>query len=121
MPKHILVVDDEPFVLKILTRQLVAHGYVVLSATGGSDLMAKLATFKPDVILLDVMMPGLDGIQIAEQLARGKATAQIPIIFLSALISPYQPQDSPANPRFHYLGKPFEPETLLKLLGRIGV
>lgn len=121
MPKRILVVDDEPVVIKVLTPHLVAHGYVVLSAANGTELMAKLPTFRPDIILLDVMLPGMDGVQIAEQLGRFPATAAIPIVFMSALISPYDPQDSPSNPRHHYLGKPFEPETLLKLLRRIGV
>ena len=121
MPKRIIIVDDDPGILKILTKRLVAEGYLVLSAANGADLAAKLPTFRPSAILLDVMMPGMDGVQIADQLARFPTTAPIPIIFLSALISPYDPQDSPANPRHHYLSKPFEPEVLLALLKRIGV
>lgn len=116
-----MIVDDQPFVLKLLTVQLVSHGYVVLSAANGEEMMAKLAVFKPDAIVLDVMMPGLDGVQLAERLGQVPATASIPIIFHSALISPRQPEDSPANPNHHYLGKSFEPEALLNLLKRIGV
>ena len=121
MPKRIMIVDDQAFVLKLLTVQLVAHGYVVLAASNGEEMMAKLTAFKPDAIVLDVMMPGLDGVQLADRLAQVPATANIPIIFHSALISPHQPEDSPANPHHHYLGKSFEPEALLKLLQRIGV
>lgn len=121
LPKRILIVDDQPFIIKILTVRLVAHGYVVLSASNGEDLMAKLSAFKPDAIVMDVMMPGMDGVQLADKLGQLPATATTPIIFHSALISPDQPQDSPANPYHHYLGKSFEPEALLKLLWRIGV
>lgn len=113
--------DDQPFVLKILTVQLVAHGYVVLSASNGEEMMAKLSAFKPDAIVMDVMMPGMDGVQLADRLGESPATATTPIIFHSALISPRQPEDSPTNPYHHYLGKSFEPEALLNLLQRIGV
>ena len=121
MPKRIMIVDDEPLVIKALTPLLVAHGYLVLAASNGADLLAKLPAFHPDAILLDIMMPGMNGYQVAEQLARFPATAGIPIVFLSALISPYEPQDSPAKPTHHFLGKPFENDTLLKLLKRICV
>jgi len=121
LAKKILVVDDEPNIVMILTRRLMANGYLVLSATSGEGLQAKLNAFRPDAILLDVMMPGQDGTQIAERLSKLPSTASIPIIFISALISPHHPQDSPSNPFHHYLGKPFEPEVLLALLRRIGV
>ena len=121
LPKRILVVDDEPAIVRILTRRLVHEGYVVLSAANGAETMAKLTGFRPDAILMDVMMPGQDGVQIAERLGKLPATARTPVIFISALIGPDQPEDSPTNPLHHYLGKPFEPEALLGLLKRIGV
>ncbi len=119
MAKRILIVDDEPFIIKLLTQRLVANGYLVLAANNGADLMAKLAAFKPDAILMDVMMPGLDGVQLADQLGQMPGTAHLPIIFHSALISPDQPQDSPTHPHHHYLSKSFEPEPLLELLHRV--
>jgi len=121
MPKRIMIVDDEPLIIQTLTPLLVAHGYMVLAASSGADLLAKLPAFRPDAILLDVMMPKMNGFQVAEQLGHFPATATIPIIFLSAVISPFEPQDSPAKPTHHFLGKPFETETLLKLLKRICV
>jgi len=121
MPKRIIVVDDDPTISLIITKRLVANGYVVLPAASGAELMVKLPAFRPDVILLDVMMPGMDGVQVAELLGQRLNTASLPIIFLSALISPDHLQDSPSNPLHHYLGKPFEPEVLLGLLKRIGV
>jgi len=121
LPKRIMVVDDDPTIVKILTKRLLAHGYVVMSANGGPDLLTKLSTFRPDGILLDVMMPGMDGVQVAERLGRTYSTSRIPIVFVSALIGPDHPQDSPTNPLHHYLGKPFEPEILIRLLQRIGL
>ncbi|MBL0312744.1 MAG: response regulator [Holophagaceae bacterium] len=121
MAKHILVVDDEPFTIQILTLRLVANGYLVDSASDGADMLAKLADFKPDAILLDVMMPRIDGTQLADLLGQMPDLADIPIIFHSALISPDLPQDSPVNPHHHYLSKTAEPEVLLALLKRIGV
>ena len=121
MPKRILIVDDDPIVTKVLTLLLVAHGYLVLAAANGEDLMAKLTAYRPDAILMDVLMPGLDGVQLADLLGRLHGTATTPIVFLSALITPDQPQDSPSNPYHHYLCKAFEPEALLELLKRIGV
>ena len=121
MSKRILVVDDEPGIVRILTRRLMANGYLVLSAASGQEALAKLATFRPKAILLDVMMPGMDGVQLAERLGKLPATAATPVIFISALIGPDHPQDSPSNPLHHYLGKPFEPEALLALLQRVGV
>ena len=56
---------------------------------------------------------------MAKQLEQEPATAAIPIVFCSALISRDSPEDFPSNPNYHYLGKPFEPETLLDLLKRI--
>jgi len=121
LPKRIMVVDDDEFIVKILTRRLVANGYLVLSAASGAELLAKLPSFRPDGILLDVMMPGMDGVQVAELLGRRPSTSRIPIVFVSALIGPDHAQDSPANPLHHYLGKPFEPEVLMALLKRIGL
>ena len=121
MAKRILIVDDEPFIIKLLTVRLTASGYVVLGAKDGLDMMAKLAGFKPDAILMDVMMPRMDGVQLADMLGQMPSMSHVPIIFNSALISPDLPQDSPTNPNHHYLSKSFEPEVLLELLKRIGL
>ena len=56
MPKRIIVVDDEPSIVKILTKRLMGWGYVVLSASSATELLAKLSVFKPDVILLDLSL-----------------------------------------------------------------
>lgn len=119
MPKRILVVDDDPTLVTILTKRLVAQGYMVLSAFNGSEALSKASRHKPDVILMDVMMPGMDGVKAAEQLAAMGSTATIPIIFLSALIPPEHPKTFPGQDRLFYLSKPCEPEELLGLLKRL--
>jgi len=67
------------------------------------------------------MMPGLDGIDVSNLLAKHPATASIPIVFVSAVFSPIHRQDSASNPMHHYLGKPIDEEMLHDLLKRIGV
>lgn len=121
LAKQILIVDDDPIAIKIFTARLVANGYLVDAASDGAAMMAKLATFKPDAILLDVMMPRVNGVQQADILGRIPGMADIPIIFHSALFPPSLPRDSPSNPHHHYLSKSAEPEELLALLKQIVV
>ena len=116
-----MVVDDDLQFLTILSRNMVARGYLVMAAASGADLFAKLPGFKPDAFILDVMMPGMDGAQVAEQLGRNAMAARKPIIFISALFSPHDPEDSPSNPNHHYLCKPLEIEALMRLFRRIGL
>jgi diguanylate cyclase (GGDEF)-like protein len=80
----ILVVDDEPQNLKLMTTLLEPEGYVVRCAANGKDALASIAERAPDLILLDVMMPELDGYQVVKLLKGGAATARIPIIMVSA-------------------------------------
>ena len=63
----ILIVDDDPAILHTLTWILKENGYDVVSSTGGEGLLAEMGTLRPDLILLDVMMPDVDGFQILEQ------------------------------------------------------
>jgi diguanylate cyclase (GGDEF)-like protein len=80
----ILVVDDEPQNLRLLTALLKPEGYIVRTATDGDEALASVAQVEPDLILLDVMMPGKDGYEVARALKSGAATAGIPIIMVSA-------------------------------------
>jgi CheY-like chemotaxis protein len=119
--KRILVVDDDPLIIKILGKRLLAEGYLVMAAADGPASLRTVASFRPDGIILDVMMPGMDGTEVADRLGLLSSTARIPIIFLSALIAPNHPQDSSTRPNHHYLGKPCEPEVLRGLMRRIGL
>lgn len=81
---RILVVDDDEGVHQLLEQQLSSQGYLVDSATSGREALDRAALAKPDLIILDLMMPGMTGFEVAEQLRRQHATARIPIIVFTA-------------------------------------
>ena len=81
----ILIVDDEIQNRKLLEILLQPEGYRTLTAESGEDALSIIAEHAPDLILLDIMMPGIDGFQVAEILKEGVATSNIPIIMVSAL------------------------------------
>lgn len=84
-PATLLIVDDEPQVRKLLETLLQHEGYQTLSAGSGEEALQLVAKQPPDLILLDIMMPGMDGYEVASQLKGNLVTASIPIIMLSAL------------------------------------
>lgn len=84
-PATLLIVDDEPQVRKLLETLLQHEGYQTLTASSGEEALLLVAQQPPDLILLDIMMPGMDGYDVASQLKGNAATANIPIIMLTAL------------------------------------
>jgi CheY-like chemotaxis protein len=80
----ILIVDDEIQNRKLLETLLRPEGYLTLCAANGEDALAAIARRAPDLILLDVMMPGMDGYEVANRLKTDPATSSIPIIMLTA-------------------------------------
>src|SRR5271168_3871899 len=85
MSARILVVDDNPLNLKLLTAKLMHDYYVVSTASSGAETLTKALEEKPDIILLDVMMPDMDGFATCKALRANAATAHIPIIMVTAL------------------------------------
>lgn len=85
MARKILAVDDEPDIVRLVTAALTARGYEVVTAVDGEEALDKVVLEKPDLIVLDIMMPKMDGREVARRLAAKPATAKIPIVFLSAI------------------------------------
>ncbi|WP_033365550.1 response regulator transcription factor [Mastigocladopsis repens] len=81
---RILVVDDNPDILFLLETVLTGEGYAVEVASNGRSALAKIATSRPDLVLLDVMMPGMDGYEVTQQLRQHPQLPAIPIILLTA-------------------------------------
>jgi PAS domain S-box-containing protein len=84
-PARILIVDDERHNRQLLEVMLTPEGFVLLSAAGGEEALAMVAKQAPDLILLDIMMPGMDGYQVAATIKGNLATKNIPIIMVTAL------------------------------------
>lgn len=83
--KTILVVDDEKLVIKALKRKLLSEGFLVELAFDGEQALSKVNEAKPDLILLDIIMPKIDGISVLKQLKASDTTKNIPVIILTNL------------------------------------
>jgi adenylate cyclase len=81
----ILVADDNAMNVKMLAQLLVSNGYSVVTAAGGKEALAKVASEQPDMILLDIMMPDLDGYQVCREIRANPATEVLPIVLVTAL------------------------------------
>ena len=84
MAKTVLVIDDEPELVKLLDFNLTKAGYLVLTARDGEAGLSAARRHAPDVVVLDVMMPGLDGFEVCKRLRQESATAGVPILMLTA-------------------------------------
>jgi len=114
--KKILVIDDEPEMVEMLKMRLEASGYIVISASNGRQGLEIAQKEKPDLILLDIMMPEIDGFGVLSRLKNNAETGLIPVIMLTAKAetsSIIQAQKLFAN---DYIVKPFEPKQLLDLI-----
>jgi two-component system alkaline phosphatase synthesis response regulator PhoP len=86
MNKTIMVVDDNPDIITIVKTILEGKGYSVSSASGGAELLNMLKGQKPDLIILDIMMPEMDGLEVLSRLKAMSETATIPVILLTAKV-----------------------------------
>ncbi|MDO8730506.1 MAG: response regulator [Candidatus Omnitrophota bacterium] len=116
--KKILVVDDEADIRAFLRRRLEASQFEVLEAADGFSAIVRAGETRPDLILLDILMPGKDGIETYHALKQDPSTSKIPIIFLSALAKNTAPAQHNLGPDEGYaiLGKPYQAEELLQTI-----
>ena len=110
---RILVVDDEPDAIELIRFNLKASGYEVLTAEDGEEALAKARKFSPDMILLDVMLPEIDGLEVCKILRRDPATASLPIIMLTAKASEIDRVLGLEFGADDYVTKPFSPRELM--------
>ena len=82
---RILVVDDEPQNIRLLQIRLQADGYTVLAANSGQEALELMQAEAPDLILLDIMMPGMNGFEVCQQIRAGETTQFIPVVMVTAL------------------------------------
>jgi CheY-like chemotaxis protein len=119
----VLVVDDEAPIRTICRVNLEASGLCVLEAASGDQALELAQAERPALVLLDVMMPLLDGWAVAERLAAGPVTREIPVVFLSARATPEDRREAQRLGAVGYIVKPFDPlqlgETVERLLDRL--
>ena len=119
-PRHkILITDDDPVIIELLQVNLEFEGYDVISASDGVEAVERASKDQPDLVILDIMMPRMDGWTAREELLKNPRTAQIPVIFLSARAQQADLRKGYESGVAAYVTKPFEPVELLDLIARI--
>jgi CheY-like chemotaxis protein len=112
-PPHILIVDDLPRNLQVLALLLDKAGYRVSMAMDGAQALDMVRVEPPDLVLLDVMMPGMDGLEVCRRLKAHPATCELPVIFLTALAEPEDLEEGFRLGAVDYVTKPFRGGELL--------
>lgn len=110
---RILAVDDEAHILKLVSFSLSSKGFDVLEATDGLTAIDIAEKEQPDLILLDVMMPALDGYEACRRLKANPATASIPVVMLSAKSQKAEQATGLEAGAIDYICKPFTPKDLV--------
>ena len=115
-PQTILIVDDEEDILLLCRVNLEFEGYRVIAASNGADAIRLAAENRPDLVLLDVMMPTLDGWHVLEALKADPATARIPVVMLTARVQGEDQMRGWSTGAAEYIMKPFNPVGLLETI-----
>jgi DNA-binding response OmpR family regulator len=119
MRKRILVVDDDPELVELVSFNLKHAGYAIGTASNGVEAIKKAHSLAPDLILLDVMMPELDGFAVCEILRRDSTTASIPIVMLTAISGELGRLAGLGSGATDFLSKPFSPRLLVARIENI--
>jgi two-component system cell cycle response regulator len=114
--KKILVIDDLPENIFILQDRLIQEGYEVITAYGGNDGLEKAYSTLPDLILLDVMMPDMSGLDVCKTLVKDEKTKHIPIILVTAKAGAEDTKEGLEAGAFDYIKKPFN---RIEMLARV--
>ncbi len=111
--KKVLVIDDENDILLIIKSALHEEGYDVTTANNGYDGLALAEDASPDLIILDIMMPEMDGFEVLQQLKENEKTAQIPVVILTGMSSKDKIREALNKGIDYYIVKPFEYQDLV--------
>lgn len=104
----VLIVDDDPDCVELLTIHLLRRGHVILGAKDGPDALEMASWERPDLILLDLRMPSVDGIRVIEILRGNDLTAETPVILMSAADREWATRRLPSDPLVRFMEKPLD-------------
>lgn len=116
---RILIVDDDPVILRLLQINFRLEGYDVDSAGRGDEALRRARETVPDVVVLDIMMPGVDGFDVLRQLKDDPASRDVPVILLSARAQDEDRRRGYALGVEEYVTKPFDPAHLVEVVRRV--
>jgi DNA-binding response OmpR family regulator len=114
MPKKVLLIDDEEEMAEMVSMSLTAAGYEMATAITSQEGLEKAKAEKPDVILLDIMMPEMDGYEICRRLKNHEETKNIPVVFFTALCTPDLEGEVVQCGGCGCIVKPFEPKEIIE-------
>ena len=112
-PQGILIVDDNPTNLEVLSESLIQEGFQVAVAIDGESALEQISYHPPELILLDVMMPGIDGFETCRRLKENPDTYNIPVVFMTALSDAQNKVKGLSLGAIDYITKPFQHEEVL--------
>lgn len=118
MNERILVADDDPDIVDIIQTVLEGEGFQVLVATDGEEALRKVKQERPDLVILDIMMPKLDGYQVCQQVKNSSALSSIPIVIISARGQEKDRDNGLKAGASDYIVKPFDPLELPEIVRR---
>ena len=116
---HVLVVDDNLYNVKLLEAKLQIASYDVMTAFNGEDALASLAQSRPDIVLLDVMMPGMDGYEVCRRIRANPQTKDLPVVMVTALDKASDRDAGLAAGADDYVTKPFDDAVLFPIMRRL--
>lgn len=117
--RKILVVDDDHFMHRLMQHHLARNGYELAGARNGHEALEAAEREKPDLIIMDVMMAGMDGLSALKELKQNEATQRIPVIMLTASANALTREKSEASGAASFFTKPFSPTKLLAEIKRL--
>jgi len=115
----VLVADDEEDIKVVLRMFLEAVGYEVITAFDGLDALEQIKSTKPDVVLMDIMMPVIDGIEVVRQMKATPGIRDIPVVMLTAAAQSDMVERAIQAGAADYIVKPFEPETVQRAIEKV--
>ena len=119
MKRTVLLVDDERHVVNVVEHMLERRGFEVVSAGSGEEALKMLEGITPDLALLDIILPGIDGATLAQRLRAQPATANTPIVFLTGLVEVNEVhRDGNQIGGQYFLAKPFDSKELFEVIDR---
>jgi CheY-like chemotaxis protein len=109
----ILVVDDEPYMIRLLQHHIQRAGYRMVKATNGREALERIREDKPSLVLMDVMMPELNGLEVLVELRKREETKELPVIIMTANAQRFTREEAEAAGVSAFLTKPFSPTQLM--------
>jgi len=117
MHGKLLIIDDDPVIVEAMSVRLGQTGYEVHSASDGESGLAAVEELRPDVILLDITLPDIDGFEVKRRLTALPDLASIPVVFVSANVKDWAKREAFAMGASFYLSKPYDFNRLISVVG----